>query len=174
MDQQGEVLRIPMPHGPLIGVAWGMAVFAVFALVIAVRGQQDAYAPAAIWVAAIMGVGAVLAGARGWLIRVRAPVGLRLDAAGISGYAIAAPVAWSDIKAIGLVRTGRNGQSAALSLRDPAAYSGKLNALLTPADDAEPWHYHLTLGSGVALTPQALVRLLRDWHARYGGDDCGQ
>ena len=171
MARHAEVLRLPMNDSPLLGLAWVLGGIAAFAGVIAMFGGLEDTDRLLWWVAGLALCGAVSAGVRGWVIRNRAPTGLRLDAQGLSGYLIDAPVAWLEIKTVGLVVLGRDTQGVALSLRDPGAYAGRIETMLQPVDLDEPWQYHLTLGQGLAMSHLALLRLLQDWHQRYAGGD---
>ena len=134
-----------MHYRPLLGLAWVLAGIAAFAGVIAMFGGLEDTDRLLWWVAGLALCGAVSAGVRGWVIRNRAPTGLRLDAQGLSGYLIDAPVAWLEIKTVGLVVLGRDTQGVALSLHDP-----------------------VSIKSGGAA---ALLLLLRDLQQRVGGCD---
>lgn len=172
MDRQAEVLLLPMAYRTLAGLAYVLGAAALFAWVI---GWRSASGEALVLIRLLTGLcalGAVLAGSRAYLIATQSPTGLRLDPQGLSGYILNAPVAWDEIKAIGMVRTARsNTARVALALHDPKSFAGRVRKGLRPTESSETWQYHVLIGGGVALSQRDMLGLLQDWHARYGDRD---
>lgn len=169
MSAERNVLRIGFQYKGLFAIAGFFGALAGVGLLVGLRGGEGLILTVFFGVGA--GLMAVVCLVYGLILRRHRATALRLDTDGLSGFVLKAPLRWADIRLVGKVVVGRDGQwQVALSLADPAAYEGKIDTMLQPQDPDEPWHYHVLIPGGLERDNFDLFRILTEWHGRYGGD----
>ena len=160
-----DVIRLPLNRARLGFIAAGCALPAFFVLFFLMAIPADlrfelSFKTLGLWgaMAAFGALSAYLAG-----VALFTPHGLRLDAHGLSGYYAPAPLEWSDIADIDLVRSGKT-MVIGLRLHDRDAYWSRLTLgqRLFRLGQPSPFHASIPI-TPFAVTEAELLALLRKY-----------
>ena len=160
-----DVIRLPLNRVRLGFIAAGCVLPALFVLFFLMAMPADlrfqfSFRNIALW-GALVGFGGLSTYISG--IAMFTPHGLRLDADGVSGYYAPAPLKWSDIADIDLVRSGKT-MVIGLRLHDRDAYWNRLTPVQRLFRLGQPSPFHASIPiTPFALTEAELLALLRKY-----------